>query len=96
MSNSIAITRTSLLCLLTIEFYIIAYIYTLLNKLILSISLASRVAYEIISYLVTKRVAYIEYLCVIILIFYISVSDLLLRARIEGYKSFVFSLVYSV
>jgi hypothetical protein len=47
MSNSIAITRTSLLCLLTIEFYIIAYIYTLLNKPVVSVSLASRAAYEI-------------------------------------------------
>jgi hypothetical protein len=96
MSSSIAITCTSLLCLLTTEFYIVAYIYTLLNKLVVSVSLASRVAYKIISYLVTKSVAYIRYLYVIILPFYISVSDLLLKARIEGYKSFVFLLAYSV
>jgi hypothetical protein len=86
MSSSVAIAYTSLLCLLTIEFYVVAYIYTLLNKPIISVSLASRAAYEIVSYLVTKSVAYIGYLCVIILLFYISVSDLLLKARIEGYK----------
>jgi hypothetical protein len=50
MPSSVAVVRTSLLCLLTIEFYVVAYVYTLLSKPVVSVSLASRAAYEIISY----------------------------------------------
>jgi hypothetical protein len=54
MSSIIATTYTSLLCLLTIEFYVLAYVYTLLSKRVVSVSYASRVAYKIISYLAAK------------------------------------------
>jgi hypothetical protein len=57
MSSSVGVTYNSLLCLLTIEFYIVAYVYTLLSKLVVSVCLASRVAYKIISYLVAKCIA---------------------------------------
>jgi hypothetical protein len=54
MSSSVAVTCSSLLYLLTIQFYVIAHVYTLLSKPVVSVSLASRVAYEIISYLTVK------------------------------------------
>jgi hypothetical protein len=54
MSSSIGVTYNSLLYLLTIEFYIVAYVYTLLSKPVISVYLASRAAYKIISYLITK------------------------------------------
>jgi hypothetical protein len=96
MSSSIAVTCTSLLYLLTIEFYVVAYVYTLLSKPVISVSLASRTAYEIISYLVTKCVIEVRYLYVIILSFYVSVGNLFLKVRVEGYKGLVFSLAYRV
>jgi hypothetical protein len=57
MSSSVGVTYNSLLCLLTIEFYIVAYVYTLLSKPVISVYLASRAAYKIISYLITKCIA---------------------------------------
>ena len=57
MSSSVGIARNSLLRLLTIEFYVVAHVYTLLSKPVVSVRLASRAAYEIISYLVAKCVA---------------------------------------
>jgi hypothetical protein len=57
MPSSEAVARTSLLCLLTIEFYVVAHVYILLSKPVISVRLASRVAYKIISHLVTKCVA---------------------------------------
>ena len=57
MSSSVAVACTSLLCLLTIEFYVVAYVYTLLNKPIVSVSLASRAAYKVVSYLAVKCIA---------------------------------------
>jgi hypothetical protein len=54
MSSSVGVTYNSLLYLLTIEFYIVAYVYTLLSKPVISVYLASRAAYKIISYLITK------------------------------------------
>jgi hypothetical protein len=56
MSDSVAVARISLLRLLTIEFYAVAYVYTLLSKTVVSVSLASRIAYEIISYLAVKYI----------------------------------------
>jgi hypothetical protein len=57
MSSIIATTYASLFCLLTIEFYIVAYVYIFLSKPIVSFSLTLRVAYKIISYLTTKSIA---------------------------------------
>jgi hypothetical protein len=57
MSSSVGVTYNSLLRLLTIEFYVVAYVYTLLSEPVVSVRLASRAAYEIISYLVTKCIA---------------------------------------
>jgi hypothetical protein len=57
MLSSVAVACTSLLRLLTIEFYVVAYVYTLLSKPIVSVSLASRAAYKIISYLAAKCIA---------------------------------------
>jgi hypothetical protein len=57
MSSSVAIACTSFLCLLTIEFYVVAHVYTLLSKPVVSVCLASRAAYEIISYLAAKCIA---------------------------------------
>jgi hypothetical protein len=37
MSDSIAVTRISLLRLLTIEFRVVAYVYTLLSKTVVSV-----------------------------------------------------------
>jgi hypothetical protein len=57
MSSSVGVAYNSLLRPLTIEFYVVAYVYTLLSKPVVSVCLASRVAYEIISYLVAKCIA---------------------------------------
>jgi hypothetical protein len=57
MLSSVAVARTSLLCLLTIEFYVVAHVYTLLSKPVVSVGLASRAAYEIISYLAAECIA---------------------------------------
>jgi hypothetical protein len=54
MSSSVAVAYTSLLYLLTIQFYVIAHIYTIISKPIVSVSLASRVTYEVISYLAVE------------------------------------------
>jgi hypothetical protein len=56
----------------------------------------SRTAYKIISYLVAKCVAEVGYLCVIVLSFYVGVSNLLLKARVEGYEGLIFLLAYRV
>ena len=57
MSSSVAVACNSLLRPLTIELYVVAYVYTLLSKLVVSVSLASRATYKIISYLATKCIA---------------------------------------
>jgi hypothetical protein len=57
MSSSVGVAYNFLLCLLTIEFYVVAYVYTLLSKPVVSVRLASRAAYKIISYLVAKCIA---------------------------------------
>jgi hypothetical protein len=57
MLSSVAVACTSLLRPLTIEFYVVAHVYTLLSKPIVSVSLASRAAYKIISYLAAKCIA---------------------------------------
>jgi hypothetical protein len=57
MSSSVGVAYNSLLRLLTREFYVVAYVYTLLSKPVISVYLASRVAYKIISYLVAKCIA---------------------------------------
>jgi hypothetical protein len=57
MSSSVAVACTSFLCLLTIEFHVVAHVYTLLSKPVVSVRLASRAAYEIISHLAAKCIA---------------------------------------
>jgi hypothetical protein len=57
MSSSVGVAYNSLLRPLTIEFYVVAYVYTLLSEPVISVCLASRVAYKIISYLVAKCIA---------------------------------------
>jgi hypothetical protein len=57
MSSSVAVACTSFLRLLAIEFYVVAYVYTLLSKPVVSVRLASRAAYKIISYLAAKCIA---------------------------------------
>jgi hypothetical protein len=57
MSSSVGVAYNSLLRPLTIEFYVVAYVYTLLSEPVISVYLASRVAYKIISYLVAKCIA---------------------------------------
>jgi hypothetical protein len=57
MSSSVGVAYNSLLRLLTIEFYVVAHVYTLLSEPVVSVRLASRAAYEIISYLVAKCIA---------------------------------------
>jgi hypothetical protein len=57
MSISVGVARNSFLCLLTIEFYVVAHVYTLLSQPVVSVYLASRAAYEIISHLVAKCIA---------------------------------------
>jgi hypothetical protein len=57
MSSSVGVAYNSLLYLLTIEFYVVAHVYTLLSEPVVSVCLASRVAYKIISYLVAKCIA---------------------------------------
>jgi len=54
VSSSIAITYTSLPYLLTIEFYIITSVYAPLSKPSVCVSVASRKAYKVVSYLVTS------------------------------------------
>jgi hypothetical protein len=57
MSSSVGVAYNSLFRLLTIEFYGVAHVYTLLSEPVVSVCLASRAAYEIISYLVAKCIA---------------------------------------
>jgi hypothetical protein len=57
MSSCVAAARTSLLRPLTIKFYVVTYVYTLLSKPVVSVSLALRAAYKIISYLAAKCIA---------------------------------------
>ena len=96
MSSSIAITYTSLLCLLAIEVYVIAYVYVSLSKLSVHVSVTSRKAYKVVSYLVTKCIIEIGYLRVIILSFYVSVSNFLFKVRVEEYEGLIFLLAYRV
>jgi hypothetical protein len=57
MSSSVGVARNSLLYPLTIEFYVVAHVYTVLSKPVVSVRLASRAAYKIISHLVAECVA---------------------------------------
>jgi hypothetical protein len=57
MSSIVAAAYTSLLRPLTIELYVVAHVHALLNKPVVSVGLASRAAYEIISYLAAECIA---------------------------------------
>jgi hypothetical protein len=57
MSSSVAAARTSLPRLLTLEFHVITHVYAPLSKPSVRVCVASRKAYEAVSYLVAECVA---------------------------------------
>jgi hypothetical protein len=94
MSSSVAVARTSLPCLLAIEFHVVTDVYAPLSKLSIRVSVASRKAYQAVSHLVAECIAEVGYLCVIVSSFCVGVGNLFLKTKVEEYEGLVFSLAY--